>query len=312
MESKNFDFAWLVALIRRNIRLFIVVGVLAAIVGVVISLPVFMTPKFKSTAVVYPVNVITYSDESETEQLLQFFEASSIRDQVVEAFDLYERYEIDPEESGARFYLIEEYRDHVRVSKTQYESVRLEVIDEDPEIAKAMADMILQGVNEKFDETINERHQRRAESYELQLEFQRTVLDSLERMISGLSTENQILDYSSQTRELVRGYVEALKLDENNRSRKAIEEMLAQTQSKGNLVRMLQELSDKGAEQYDYMARLYLNHREMAQSDLNYIDVIVEPEVADKKFWPVCWLILVISVVVGVLVTLILLILFRR
>ncbi|HKK40227.1 MAG TPA: Wzz/FepE/Etk N-terminal domain-containing protein, partial [Cryomorphaceae bacterium] len=168
MESKSFDFKWLIGVVRANLKLFILVAVLSAIVGVVISLPVFMTPKYKSTAVVYPTNIEVYADESETEQLLQFFDASSVRDSIIEKFDLYEVYDISPEQENSRFYLLEEYRDNVRVSKTKYESVMLEVISEDPQLAKDMADEILHQVNVKYDRVIFDRAHLVADAYQKQ------------------------------------------------------------------------------------------------------------------------------------------------
>lgn len=311
MESKNFDFSWLIGIIRDNLRLFIIIGVVAAIVGVVISMPVFMTPKYKSTAIVYPTNVAPYSDESETEQLLQFFEASSIRDSIIERFDLYEVYEIDPNAESARFYLLEEYRDNFRVSKTTYESVKLEVIDEDPERAKEMAEEVLNQVNLKFDQVVNERAEKIGISFAKQLEYQRAVLDSIESLISRISRENEILEYGSQTRELVRGYVDALSKNGTKGVNDELKNLLENTQEKGSLIRMLQNLSYMGATQYDYLSKKYLDQRVLFEGDLSYIDVIVTPEVPDKKFWPVRWLVLVVTVGVALLATLVLIIIFK-
>jgi capsular polysaccharide biosynthesis protein len=312
MDSKNFDFAWLIGIVRDNFRLFVVVGVVAAILGVVISMPVFMTPKYKSTAIVYPSNVKPYSDESETEQLLQFFEASSIRDSIIEKFDLYEVYEIDPNEEASRHAILEEFQDNFRVGKTKYESVKLEVIDEDPELAKAMADEVLNQINLKYDRVVNERATKIGRSFAKQLAYQRTVLDSIESLISRISRENEILEYGSQTRELVRGYVQALAKNGTQGVSDELKDLLENTQEKGSLIRMLQNLSYMGTMQYDYLSKKYLDQRVLFEGDLNYIDVIVEPEVPDKKFWPVRWLILVISVGLALLTTLVLIILFKR
>lgn len=304
MESRNFDFSRLVNVVRRNLLVFIIVGVAAAIVGVIISMPVFMTPKFKSTAVVYPTNIQVYSDESETEQLLQYFQAGSIRDSIIEIFDLYERYEIDKNDPSARFYLLEEYNDNVVVSKTAYESVLLEVTDEDPVIAKRMADEILHQVNLKYNEVVNERSMRKAESYQKQMRYQATVLDSLEALISDVSTENRVLDYGNQTRELVRGYVNALSANQTQDA-DMLQDWLQTTQEKGSVLRMLQNLSYMGTTQYNELNKGYMYYRELAYSELNYIDIIVSPEVSTKKYWPVRWLVVVISVVTALLVALI-------
>ncbi|MFT7347691.1 MAG: hypothetical protein ACI9CP_002153, partial [Cryomorphaceae bacterium] len=195
MESKSFDFKWLIGVVKANLRLFLLVAVLSAIVGMVISLPVFMTPKYKSTAVVYPTNIELYADESETEQLLQFFEASSVRDSVIEKFGLYQVYNIEADAENSRYYLLEAYRNNVRVSKTKYESVLLEVISEDPQLAKDMADEIIRQVNVKYDYVINDRSERVAQSFQKQIVYQKTVLDSLESLISRISMENDVLDY---------------------------------------------------------------------------------------------------------------------
>jgi len=312
MDSKSFDFKWLIGVVKANLKLFITIGVLAAVAGVIISMPVFMTPKFKSTAIVYPTNIELYADESETEQLLQFFEASSIRDSIIEKFDLYEVYEIEPDQESSRFYILEEYRDKVRVSKTKYESVLLEVIAKDPLLAKDMADEIIRQVNLKYDAVINDRSEMVAESFQRQMIYQKTVLDSVETLISRISMENDVLDYGNQTRELVRGYVDALSRNGTSGVNKDLAQLISNTQEKGSLLRMLQNLSYMGTQQYDYLSKKYLEQKVLAEGDLTYTDVIVEPEVADKKFWPVRWLVLVITVVSSLLFTLVMVLLFKQ
>ena len=78
MESKNFDFSSIIDIVRQNFKLFLIVGVIATVLAVVFSGPSFMKPRFKSVAVVYPLNINLYSEESQTEQMLQMFEASAI------------------------------------------------------------------------------------------------------------------------------------------------------------------------------------------------------------------------------------------
>jgi len=312
MESKSFDFKWLIGVVKANLRLFLLVAVLSAVVGMVISLPVFMTPKYKSTAVVYPTNIELYADESETEQLLQFFEASSVRDSVIEKFGLYQVYDIEADAENSRYYVLEAYRNNVRVSKTKYESVLLEVISEDPQLAKDMADEIIRQVNVKYDYVINDRSERVAQSFQKQIVYQKTVLDSLESLISRISMENDVLDYGNQTRELVRGYVDALSRNGTAGVNKDLAQLITNTQEKGSLLRMLQNLSYMGTQQHDYLSKKYLEQKVLAEGDLTYTDIIVEPEMADKKFWPVRWMVLVITTISALLFTLVMVLLFKR
>ncbi len=307
MESSNFNFSSLVELIRANIKVFIIVAIIAAIAGVVISMPTFMPPLYKSVAVVYPQSFNTYSDESETEQLLQYFEANSVRDSIVEKFDLFRRYEIDPDSENARFYLLREFNDHVVVSKTRYESVRLEVTDRDPEVAKAIADEMLYQTNLKINLLINDWGMEMANSLENSMQYQRSAMDSIEGLISQISIENNLLDYEAQSRELVRGYIDLASRSGNSEAVKNLEGWMGRAQEKGSVVRMLQNLNTYAAEEYGAVVRGHLYWRERGVRNMNYLSNIVTPEVSDKKVWPVRWIILVVSVLSSLALTVVIL-----
>jgi hypothetical protein len=175
-----------------------------------------------------------------------------------------------------------------------------------------MADEVIRQVNIKYDYVINERSNLIAESFQKQLTYQKTVLDSLESLIARISTENDVLDYGNQTRELVRGYVDALSRNGTAGVNKDLAKLITSTQEKGSLVRMLQNLSYMGTMQYDYLSKKYLEQKVLAEGDLTYTDIIVEPEVVDKKFWPVRWLVLVITMISALLFTLVMVLLLKR
>ena len=73
----------------------VIVAAIALVVSVIFSGPAFITPKYKSFAIVYPGNLVAYSTESHTEQMVQLLESSFIRDKVIAQFHLAERYKID-------------------------------------------------------------------------------------------------------------------------------------------------------------------------------------------------------------------------
>jgi diguanylate cyclase (GGDEF)-like protein len=94
----------------------------------------FITPKFKSFGIVYPSNISSYSDESETEQMLQILQSGDIRDSVIRKFNLSKHYEIDSTYKYFVSTIIWEYSQNVKVSKTPYEGINIEVMDKDPKI----------------------------------------------------------------------------------------------------------------------------------------------------------------------------------
>ncbi|HNW53180.1 MAG TPA: hypothetical protein PKN21_02875, partial [Bacteroidales bacterium] len=64
----------------------LVFAVIAALVSLVVSSPYFMKPRFKSFAIIYPSNILPYSEESQTEQMLQWLNSSDVRDSVIKKF----------------------------------------------------------------------------------------------------------------------------------------------------------------------------------------------------------------------------------
>jgi capsular polysaccharide biosynthesis protein len=55
--NNEFTFSGLIQVIRRNSKTLLILSIVSAIVGVIFSGPQFIKPKYKSVAVVYPVNI---------------------------------------------------------------------------------------------------------------------------------------------------------------------------------------------------------------------------------------------------------------
>ena len=311
MESQNFDFTSILKIVRENLKIFIAVGIVVTALAAIFSGPSFIKPRFKSVAVVYPLNINLYSEESQTEQMLQMFEASNIRDSLIEKFDLYKRYEIEKDQASSKFYLYQEYNDRVVTSKTKYESILLEVYDEDPVIAKEMADEVLTQLNSTIRSFRNRRGLNKSESFREQMDYQLQLIDSLEQRIRDLSKEKRLLSYEAQSRELVKGYIEELSRNKNSDATKELREWLEDLEESGSLHQTLQNVTNYAAQQYGILAMKFLDWRTVAYENINYLDVVVKPEVADKKSWPVRWVIVVTSVIGALLLTLIILSIIR-
>ena len=307
MERQNFDFSTIVTILRKNIKVFIVVIIASAVLAVIFSSSTFLKPRFKSVAVVYPINIRPYSDESETEQLLQMFEAGSVRDSIIEKFELYRRYDIKKGDPSSKYYMNLEYNDRVVSSKTSYESVVLEVFDESPDTARLMADEILVQLNNKIRAFYNERGIRRSEAFKRQMDYQTMVIDTLQQKIQKLAQEKGLVNYESQARELMKGYIDAYSASPNSERTKEMRKWLDDLQSSGSSFQAMQELSTAATDQYSFIAEKFLDWRAIGYEDVNYIDVVVSPDVPDKKAWPIRWLIVLLTVAVGSFITLIIL-----
>src|SRR5208283_1969382 len=96
----------------------VVVAAIAFFASVIFSGPAFITPKFKSFAIAYPGNLLAYSTESHTEQMVQLLESSFIRDKVIAQFHLPERYKIDTTGDQWHTEIFRQYEENVGISKT--------------------------------------------------------------------------------------------------------------------------------------------------------------------------------------------------
>jgi uncharacterized protein involved in exopolysaccharide biosynthesis len=128
----------------------------ALIASVVVSL--LITPRFKSTATLFPTNsnrlskaimdyhysldFMDYGIERDCEYCIQILLSESMERDVCKRFNLMEHYGINPEDPHKFFKLHEQYRGNVNVKRTEYLGVEVSVLDVDPQWAADMANYI--------------------------------------------------------------------------------------------------------------------------------------------------------------------------
>jgi capsule polysaccharide export protein KpsE/RkpR len=280
--------------------LLIILTIVSVILGTIFSSPQFIPPKYKSTAIVYPVNIYPYSVESETEQMMQVFESSEIRDYIIDKYDLYRHWDIDEDKEKARYYMLKTYNENITISRTNYESAIVNVLDFSPDTAKLIADDILNEFN------ITARNLARSKSREYlimaeeALLYRKNKIDSLARKIDFLRQENNILDYEVQTQEVTRGYYRMLANGNSGNKLDEATELLDDLKSYGGEFNELSILMEFYLEDYAKWTIQKNNYYNDATKKLTYLNVVETPEVPVKKSYPVRWVIL-LSVVMGTL-----------
>ena len=147
--DNNFNNLSLVQVVLKWKWHIVIITVAAAICGAIFSSSMFITPLYKSEAVAYPANISPYSDESETEQMLQIINSQSITDSIIEKYDLWTDYKIDKNYKFAKTYMLNEYRSKIKIGKTPYEAVSVTVMDKDPFVACNIAKDILNFYDQK-------------------------------------------------------------------------------------------------------------------------------------------------------------------
>ena len=284
--DNNFNNLSLVQLVLKWKWHIIIITIAAAICGAIFSSSMFITPLYKSVAVAYPANISPYSDESETEQMLEIINSTSIMDSIIEKYDLWTDYKIDKNYKFAKTYMINEYRSKIKIGKTPYEAVSITVMDKDPFVACNIAKDILNFYDQKVHNLHTSKVGEVVAMYERQLREKQNNIDSLKQRYTEISTTYGITDISSQTREVTKGLLSG--------SAKASE-------MKDNLEQYGAEIHDLhtkiAAEANTYVANKLDYEKELRffHSQLSYSNIITEPFPADKKAFPVRWVVVALS-----------------
>jgi capsule polysaccharide export protein KpsE/RkpR len=306
--AHELSFTGTIQLLLKYWRLFAVVALAALILSAIFSGPTFIKPRYRSTATVYPVNLNSYSIETRTDQLLQLLESNSIRDSLIKKFDLVKVYDVDTVANGGYYALYNEFADRVDISKTRYESVQIEVVDEDPWRARDLVSAMLDQVN------LLARRLQREKSLEVlgiaerAMKHERQKLDSVEARLHQLRQGSGLLAYEAQARELTKGYVRMLGSNDVSQAKKdEVQAMIREMELKGGEFRQLTELSDLFRGNYDRLLTDYEKAYSDVTKELTYTNVVVHPEVSDKKVYPVRWLIVSTSTLSALLLLLVLL-----
>lgn len=254
----------------------IAVTITASILGAIFSGPKFITPRYKSEAVVYPNSLSEFSDETYTEQMLQVMESQEIMDSIVKIFDLMKHYKIDENYIYAKTALIDEYRDRVSISKTPYDAVKIKVLDKSPEMACNIVNEIIRMYNIKFSEIYKSKKWENARLYKKNLDNKYKFIDSLKKDLAEVTQNGDMLNYLY----LSKGNSIAYFSNSDNNDAGNITDAIA-----------LVELIASETEAYSEIKMEYEKELRHAEGEMTFLNVVSRPFVADKKSYPVRWII---------------------
>ncbi len=307
MKNTNSKQEHLIGFVFTYWKIFAIVFVIALIASIIFSSSWFITPEYKSTSVLYPSNLTSYSTETETEQMLQFFESNAIRDSIIERFDLASYYGIDKETPYFKYKVYTEFDDHVSINRTEYESVQIDVLAKDPIKSYEINNAIIEEFNKKVDATYKTRAKENLKIKKELMDRTKERVDSIFTKLQTLSKDYNLVDVEVQIKEAYRGLF-------NSAS--------ANTQYLQNLISNIEEKSAEFktlAIELENIATVYaeaVSEYENAEVDVNkklmYSIEVVSPYPPDKKAYPIRWIIILVSVLSSFLLVLFLVVIFEQ
>lgn len=296
----------LISLLWKNRKILIYVAIISVLLSSIIAM--LIPPRYKSEAVIYPANIKVLSDETPTDQLMQFLNSFEVKEIIRKKLKLDEHYKINSNDKLALVYYLNCIKENISLNQTKYGSIEILVYDEDPKMAYNIVYGIIDGVNEHIRNSLNLKTEEFVKMHQDYTISKKRKMDSLEIALKDLSKEYGLLDYFIQVEQASKSYYREVP---NGKAQK-LEEVMAKLGQKGVTYMNLME-------QYK-SDMLYFNESrqefEKGIRDINkkftYVTIASKPVIPVAKDSPKRTLIVVFTTVISIVVSCLLIILIEK
>lgn len=311
--SNKFDSGSILFFIYKWRRPLGVITLAAIVLSFVFSSPLFITPKFRSAVIMYPsasssiskalltersgqrYDILDFGQDSQTEHMLQILNSSRIRNRVVERFNLMNHYGVEETHRYRQTRLQREYENNISFRRTEFMAVRISVLDKDPQMAADIANYIavlVDSVRNNMQKAVAVPGFHIVEQQYVQLQNEISIKqDSLSKL-----RELGVHEYESQSEMLNQQL--AVEIARNNRPAiNALEEKLDILSKYGGAYVSLRDQLVNDNRQLSILKTRYEEARVDAEQQLPFKFVVEEAVKAEKKSYPIRWLIMVLSTI---------------
>jgi len=287
------------------------IGIVAIILSAIFSGPYFIIPLYKSDVILYPTasnsiskvllsdnfnntkDILEFGEIEQTEQMLQILNSNKIRDRIVSKYNLLDHYEIKPDSKYKMTRLYEEYESNFEFRRTEYMAVKITVYDRDPQLASFMAN----DVADLVDSTINHMQKKIAIKAFKIVEFEYNKLKNEIKVKEDSLTvlrEFGVHDYESQSEMFNRQL--AIEMAKGNiKSIKRLEKKLEILATYGGPYVSIRDALEHDKKQLSQLKAKYEEAKVDANESLPHTFVINTAYKAEKKTYPIRWLIVVVT-----------------
>ncbi len=305
--------------------LFIITGT-AIIISAVVSL--LITPKYESKVILFPTStnsiskallsqnagpekdIMEFGEEEQTEQLLQVLHSSLIRDRIVEKYDLYTHYEIDPESRYRQTNLIKEYNSNITFSRTKYMAVEISVMDKDPQIAADIANDIAALLDSVMNDMQRERSMEAFQIVETTYHDLESDIQRREDSLAWLRSKG-VFDYESQSERIFETLTKEIAKG-NTPGINALRNELDTLAKYGGAYVSIRDALEYDKKQLTEVRMKYEEAKIDAEKFLPHKFVVDRAYKAEKKVYPVRWIIVVVSTISTFFLSIIAIIVFEN
>lgn len=160
-----------------------------------------------------------YGSSGDTERLLTLAESNELLDFLVDSFDLYEHYRIDPEHPKAPFLIKRKLRGLYEVLKTKRDAIELRVEDRDPLLAAALANAARDKIAQMALELIRSAQVKAVNTFGTDIQGKEDQLDALADSLQTFRQKYGIYNLTAQSENLTLLYTRSMSELARNRSK---------------------------------------------------------------------------------------------
>jgi uncharacterized protein involved in exopolysaccharide biosynthesis len=303
-----------------------IVVVTAFVVTSIISLTI--KEKYKSTVILFPAttssiskalltennpkqeDLLEFGKEEEAEQMLQILNSDEIRTKICEKYNLMQHYGIDPTDKLKRTKLYDEFQSNITFKRTEYMSVKIEVLDINADTAAIIANDIA-----AMHDSTKIRMQRERAIQALKIvekEYFQKEID-VKRMIDTMKVINShgIYDYESQSEVTSEQYAIAISKGDK-RAVEALGEKLKIIGEYSGIYVSLRENLYMQRKQLNLLKTKYEETKVDATEILPQKFIVSNAFPAEKKSYPIRWIIVTVSTLATFLIAIIIILLIEN
>ena len=330
MEDKalynQHHFSDITSLIKSYKKILLLVGIVALIVSTIGSF--LIKDKYKSSVILYPTtnssiskaiisetnngkdDVLKFGEIEEAEQLLQILHSDEIKQKIIEKYNLLNHYGIDENHQYKLTKLNEEFEDNVTFKLTKYLAIEIEVLDYNADTAALIANDIA-----LYLDTVKNRMQKEIavpafKIVEQRYYAQKDFIKGLEDSLSALRMLG-VIDYESQAERLTEQLGIAI-VQGKTAAANQLEERLKTLSKYGGAYVSIRDQLEFEKKQLTAIHTKYQEAKVDAESILQHKFVVNNAFPAEKKTYPIRWLIVSISTLSSVVLALFLILIINN
>jgi len=310
-EKNTFDSSTLFYFLIKWYKHLLIVLIASVLLSALFSSPWFITPKYKSTVVMFPTasnalskallsetksakqDILEFGEQEQAEQLLQILNSSVIRDRIIEKHNLMNHYEIDSTSKFKMTKLITEYDNNITFKRTEFMAVEISVLDRDPQKAADIAN----DISMLLDTIKNHMQKERAiKGFEIVKAEYFRLRDEIAEMEDSLKELRQlgVHDYERQSQVITEQL--AIALASNNKSGAlALELQLKNLANFGGGYVSIRDALEHEKKQLSAIKSRYEEAKVDAEQELPHKFIVDRAYKAEKKSYPIRWLIVLIT-----------------